>query len=102
MKLWQDQTIVNALQHILEDSPNLEYDEVRSKNSNFNRLIVKITDSSSKVSSSIGITVTSELRKATGRNFIAPNPESINRLRYFTIMERTKTLYSSDSEVNHT
>jgi hypothetical protein len=72
MKLWQDKTVVDTLQRVLEDYPYLEYNEAESKrpltDARAEALKIKITDSSEK-SASAGREIASELRKATGRQF---------------------------------
>ena len=42
MKLWQDQTVVKALQHILADHPGFEYDEKATKTARCDMLKVKV------------------------------------------------------------
>ena len=81
MKLWQDKSVVGALQQVLEDYPYLEYDEAETKlplkdaradmpikDKRADMLKIKITDSSEK-SASAGKEIASELSKATGRKF---------------------------------
>ncbi len=93
-KLWQDQTIVSALQHILEDFPNLEYDEAETKRPTTDKdadtLKIKVTDSRD-IGSSVGSKIASELSKATGGNFTHPNPlnnpNPRSKRKYITIME---------------
>ena len=72
MKLWQDKTVVDTLQRVLEDYPYLEYDEAETKlplkDARADMLKIKITDSSEK-SASAGKEIASALRKATGRKF---------------------------------
>ena len=48
MKLWQDQTVVKALQHILADHPGFEYDENATTTVRCDMLKVKVPDSSAK------------------------------------------------------
>ena len=77
MKLWQDQTVVKALQRILEGYPYLEYDEAETKlpftdarvdmlNERVDMLKIKITDLD-KESADVGYEIASELREATDR-----------------------------------
>ena len=80
MKLWQDQTIVDALQCILEGYPYLEYDEAETKrpltderadvlikiDERVDMLKIKITDLD-KESADVGYEIASELTEATDR-----------------------------------
>ncbi len=93
MKLWQDQTIVNALQCILEDFPYLEYDEAETKrpstHNDADMLKIKITDSSVQIGSS-GTKIAIELSKATGRKFQYISIRrrfALSQTQYLTIME---------------
>ena len=84
MKLWQDQTLVKALQHILADHPGSEYDEKATKTVRCDMLKVKVPDSSPK-RTSVGKKTSSELSKATRRKFIHANP--LSKSDYLIIME---------------
>ena len=84
MKLWQDQTVVKALQHILADHPGFEYDEKATKTVRCDMLKVKVPDSSAK-RTSVGKKTSSELSKATRRKFIHVNP--LSKSDYLIIME---------------
>ena len=86
MKLWEDQTVVEALQHILEGYPRLEYDEISTKRAfgDSDMLKVKVTGSSAN-RDSIAHKITSELSKATCRKFIHVNP--VRKSEYIIIME---------------
>ena len=72
MKLWQDQTVVKALQHILAETVRCDM------------LKVKVPDSSPK-RTSVGKKISSELSKATRRKIIHANP--LSKSEYLIIME---------------
>ena len=82
MKLHEDREVVEALNHILEDYPDLEYDEkftkleernTRTDSKDNNSLCVKLDSSIRRnlvYRNSIGGEIVNKLSRATGRNFI--------------------------------
>ena len=71
MQLWKDQTVVEALNKILEDYDYLEYDEAASKR--INALKVKVTRSDVKRDISVAGRICRALEKETGRRFFVPS-----------------------------
>ena len=70
MRLWEDQKIVDALKHILEDYDYLEYDEVASKRTN--GLRVEVTRLDADRDFSVTGHICRALEQAIGRRFFVP------------------------------
>ena len=95
MKLSENQNIVDALKHILEDYEYLEYDKKES--SNMNHLVVKVTDLNAVRSYNAARRIKEELTKATRLEFnpvVLPNPKPGHAPNtswtHFNIREKTK------------
>ena len=104
MKLWQDQTVVDTLQRVLEDYPYLEYDEAESKrpltNERADALKIKITDSREK-SASAGREIASELRKATCRQFEYIPSDSRFKKKHIRIAELPRSAPEKGAETDN-
>jgi hypothetical protein len=105
MQLWENQTIVDALKHILKDYDYLEYDETASKR--VNALHVKVTRLNAKRNISVAGKICKVLEKATGRRFFVPSVVShgsqnwITEWPWFNVREQpfhknVKITYPSD------
>ena len=112
MKLWQDKSVVGALQQVLEDYPYLEYDEAETKlplkdaradmpiDKRADMLKIKITDSSEK-SASAGKEIASELSKATGRKFEYIPSDRRFKKKHIRIMEFRHREPENDPETDN-
>lgn len=74
MQLWQDQTIVDALQDILANYPYLEYDKTGSASSLSDVLKVKVKASCLTTERDISVagSICRALERETGKKFFAP------------------------------
>ena len=95
MKLSENQNVINALKHILEDYEYLEYDEKES--SNMNHLVVKVTDINAVRDSGDAKWIVEKLTGTTGLEFnpvVFPNVKAgLNPntgWTRFNIREKTK------------
>ncbi len=72
MQLWEDQAIVHALKHALQNYDYLEYDEAASKHINALKVKVKADHLNAKRDFSVAGNICKILEKETGRRFFVP------------------------------
>ena len=72
MQLWEDQAIVHALKHALQNYDYLEYDEAASKHINALKVKVKADHLNAKRDFSVAGNICKILEKETGRRFFCP------------------------------
>lgn len=73
MQLWENQTIVHALKHALENYEYLEYDEAGSKHINALKVRVKAEHLNTDRDFSVAGKISRALEKETGRRFFVPS-----------------------------
>ena len=100
MRLWQDETVVNALKCILEKNyPYLEYDQEGSEISADNVLKIKVRDLSVERDHLVPVEICKLLERSVGRSFVAPtvgippHQSSATDWKYFNIKEIKRTSY---------